>query len=163
MRNEKGFTYSELLIIMIIMGILAAMAMLYIPNILNSYKVRGAARLAYSDMQMARLKAIKEGKVWCIIFGGSPFTSYRVVEAGANGICDPGVDIVDMVGEKSVNVASEYSGVTMSHNFSDNTLNFNPNGTAEGGTATFCNSSRGQGVVVNNNTGNIRIDNAATC
>ena len=162
MKSEKGFSLIELLITIAIASALSAIAILYTPGMLNSYRVRGAARLIYSDMQMARLKAIKEGNLWCIIFSCSPFTSYTVVEAGANGICDSG-DVVDTTGEKSVNLASEYSGVTMSHNFSANTLNFNPNGTAEGGTATLCNSSRGQGVVVNNNTGNIRIDNASTC
>jgi len=162
MKSEKGFTLVELLITVAVMMILGAMAILYTPNMLASYRVRGAARLIYSDMQMARLKAIKEGKVMCIIFNGSPFTSYTVVEAGANGICDSG-DVVDTTGEKNVAIASEYSGVNMTHNFSANTLNFNPNGTAEGGTATLCNSSREQGVVVNNNTGNIRIDNTSTC
>jgi len=61
MKSEKGFTLVELLITVAVMMILGAMAILYTPNMLASYRVRGAARLIYSDMQMARLKAIKEG------------------------------------------------------------------------------------------------------
>lgn len=161
MTKQRGFTLMELIITIAVLGILGAIAVLNAPAILNTYRVKGAARQLYSDMQMARLTAIKGGRAWCVIFNGSPFTSYIVVDSG-DGTCDAG-DTVDAIGEKTVAIASEYPGVTMTHNFSGNTLNFNPNGTAEGGAATLCNSSRGQQVVVNPNTGNIRIDNGNPC
>lgn len=159
MRSEMGFSLIELVITIAILSTLSAIAILYTPGILDNFKVRGAARQIYSDMQMARLAAIKGGRVWCVIFSGSPFTSYTIVDAGTNGVCDVGVDIVNAAGEKTVdNLASQYSGVSMTHNFSANTLNFNPNGTAEGGTATITKGSRTMDIIVNQSTGNIRIE-----
>lgn len=155
--REKGFTLIELLITIAVAGILGAIAIMNAPGMLDSYRVRGAARQAYSDMQMARLTAIKGGRTWCLIFNGSPFTIYRVVDSGADGICNAG-DTVNAAGEKSLDLASEYKLSDLTHNFgSTNSLNFNPNGTAENGTVTIKKGTRTIRVVVNQNTGNVRM------
>lgn len=157
MKSEDGFTLIELLITVALVGILGAIAVLNTPQMLNNYRARGAARQLYSDMQMARLTAIKGGRPWCLIFNGSTFTSYRVVDSGADGICNAG-DTVDASGEKSVGISSEYKVSSLAHNFgSTNSLNFNPNGTANGGTVTVTTASKTMLVTVSNNTGSVRI------
>lgn len=154
---EKGFSLIEVLIITAIIGVLTTIAVMNFSGIIDSYKARGAASHLYSDMQLARLTAIKGGRAWCVIFNGSPFTSYRVVDSGADGICNAG-DTVNESPEKSVEIASEYNVSDLTHNFgATNSLNFNPNGTANGGTVTVTKGSKTIRVTVSNNTGSVRI------
>ncbi len=68
MRNSKGFTLIELIIVIAIMGIIAAIA---VPNFLSymaNYKLKAAANELYSSMQFARINAVKQNKEWAVVF-----------------------------------------------------------------------------------------------
>lgn len=68
MRNSKGFTLIELIIAMVIMGIMAAMVT---PNFLGwvaNYNLKSAANELYSNMQFARINAVKQNKEWAVVF-----------------------------------------------------------------------------------------------
>lgn len=172
MKCEKGFSLVELIITVAIIMTLGAMAILYTPNMLASYRVRGATRLIYSDMQMARLKAIKEGKEMAVEFFSA--ATYCVkIKTGANW--DPGCDIggedtLDVI-SKTVDISGEYSGVSAGYICGgaapDKRVDFNPNGTAgcTGNRVTISNTAntRTQSLCINTSTGNIRIVDASTC
>jgi prepilin-type N-terminal cleavage/methylation domain-containing protein len=68
MHNSKGFTIIELMIVIAIMGIMAAMG---IPNFLGwlaNYNLKAAANELYSNMQFARINAVKQNKEWAVVF-----------------------------------------------------------------------------------------------
>lgn len=67
-KNEYGFSLIELLVVIGIIGILVAISF---PNLLTSaddYRLKAAARDIYSDMQQARLQAIKGNTLVCLSF-----------------------------------------------------------------------------------------------
>lgn len=162
--KNKGFTLVEMMIVIGLIGILSAVAMLYVPGMLDSYKVRGAMRALFSDMQMARLRAIKEGKDFAVEFSGN---TYCVKSQGTpSGWTDGCATIEDTI-IKTVNLASDYSGITMS----TGTLirdKFYSNGKAgydgaAAGTVTITKGSRTQSICLTTGTGRIRIVDASTC
>ena len=68
MGNSKGFTMIELFIVIVIFGIVTAMA---VPNFigwLSNYNLKTAANELYSNMQFARLNAVKQNKEWALVF-----------------------------------------------------------------------------------------------
>lgn len=147
MRGEKGFTLIELLIAISIISILSAVAVLNTPDILANYRVRGAARQIYSDMQLARLRAIKEGKEWVVDFSGTTYT------VKVKGSATP---------FKSVDIASGYPGVNVCSSVTD--AEFNPNGTAAMAKITLYSRKRFQKVYVSHSgTGNIRVQDVTAC
>lgn len=62
LKNNSGFTLIELLIIIAIVGVISGIAVMESKEMYNSYQIRGLARQVYSDMQYARLVAIKQGQ-----------------------------------------------------------------------------------------------------
>jgi len=68
MGNSKGFTMMEIFIVIIIFGIVAAMA---VPNFLgwvSSYNLKAAADELYSNMQFAKINAVKQNTEWALVF-----------------------------------------------------------------------------------------------
>lgn len=155
-KGERGFSLIELLVTIALAAILTAIAILYIPGMRDSYKVRGATRLVYGDMQMARLRAIKEGKAFAVEFTSA--TTYCVKNQGTDSDWDNGCtagagdDIF-----KTVDLSSDYSGVVSS--CTNARVVFNPNGTAGGcgNNFTISKDPRTQTITINTSTGNIRV------
>jgi Tfp pilus assembly protein FimT len=137
----------ELLVTIGLIAVMSAIAYPSIRDLGRGYQIRGAARQIYSDMQMARLGAIKEGKNWSLVFspGDNAFTSYIVRNGAGNTV-------------KTVGITDLYTGMTYEENFASGTqVTFAANGTASSGNVRVLRDSRALRVTVNNNSGNIRI------
>ena len=164
MKSEDGFTLIELLITVALVGILGAIAIMNTPDMLNNYRVRGAARQLYSDMQMARLRAVKEGKDFAVEFSGN---TYCVKNQVNSTLIPPAVDgwtagctTTNDTIIKTVALSSEYAGVSITSSPTRNI--FYPNGTAgrDGGasiTVTIAKGARTIQIIPNTGTGNIRM------
>jgi type IV fimbrial biogenesis protein FimT len=101
-QNRAGFTFIELLVVFIVLAALAAAAIPSFAVWMPNYRVKKAARDLYSDMQLAKLGAIKENVSWRIVFNPAivPGT-YAVWSHGPNNNWDGGA--VDDVSVKTVN------------------------------------------------------------
>jgi prepilin-type N-terminal cleavage/methylation domain-containing protein len=126
--RNRGLTIIELVVVMCILGIMVLIA---IPNIgrwLPRYRLRSAARDVASNMQLARLGAIKDNREWALIFDVNA-QSYRVISnRGPDGNWGTADDTV----EKAVNL-SDYPTVR----FGDSGHGPIPGGAAVGDGVTF--------------------------
>jgi len=159
-KNERGFSLTELMIVLSIIAIFSAVSMLSSQGPLNTFRVRTAARQVFSDIQTARLGAIRGGRSWALCFpagNGVAVTTYTVQNnAGADAtLCtaDDGVPV------RTSTIGSPKLVITK--NFAPANLTFNPNGTASAGgnlvTITSTNGGRILNINVTTGTGNPRI------
>jgi len=77
-KTDYGFTLLEMMLVLIIGGVLTAIAIPAFMNWAPKYRVNGAARQVFSEMMAARAKAISEGNDYIISFdiSNNRFTIY---------------------------------------------------------------------------------------
>ena len=96
-KNSKGFTLIEVIIVVTIIGILAAISIPAISSWLPNYRLKAAARELYSGMQKARMVAVKTNTTSMMTFTsgvGTPCEggSYTFTDGNGNSIVSVIVD-----------------------------------------------------------------------
>ena len=86
-RGDQGFTLIELLVTVVILSILLGLAIPGFSRWLPNYRLRGAARDLYANLQLAKSGAIKERAEWAVRFV-SATNSYEVWSSGNNRAWD---------------------------------------------------------------------------
>jgi type IV fimbrial biogenesis protein FimT len=169
MLGRRGLTIIELVVVMCILGVMVLIA---IPNIgrwLPRYRLRSAARDVASNIQLARLGAIKDNREWAVLFDTAG-QSYRVI---SNKGPDGNWGTPDDAEEKIVNL-SDYPSVRFGSSghppipdggavsdgvtFVGKRAEFNPGGTSTAGTVYLQNNrDDAMAVSVDSSTGIVRM------
>ncbi len=109
-KKETGFTIMELMVATAIFGILCAVA---VPNMIGSlpgHRLRSAAGDVRSNLQLAKLRAVKENRFYAVAFDKNSDT-YRVVNCGP----DNRYNTSDDATVKTVDLNEYGSGVSYGH------------------------------------------------
>jgi type IV fimbrial biogenesis protein FimT len=164
--RQKGFTLIELLIVVVILGILLAIAAPSMYKILEGRKLKGAAENLYADLMFAKTETIKRNNEVILSFGGtSPAWCYGIKEETscdctiANDCSIDGIEKVvtnEQYGDTTL-IATfpggppEETGFEPLRGFSENS-----SGSFSNGTVTLTNDGR-EAVIIISTLGRVRI------
>lgn len=161
-KTQKGFSLVEL---MIVIGIIGLGLIIGIPTYNTTIKptarLKGAGRQLYSDVQFARLQAIKENVRCGIAFSAGPSYTVFIDNSPANSQYDGGEEVI-----KTVDLANEYSKVKFDTSkgggdgisFTNNSFAIRPRGLATNSGSVFLVNEKGEGrEIVVNTMGTVRI------
>ncbi len=160
-KAQKGFSVTELMIVIAIIGVGLIIGIpTYNTTIRPTARLNGAGRQLYSDVQFARLQAIKENVQCGIAFSAGPrYTVFR--DSNLNSQHDAGEEVI-----KTVNLANEYTNVQFDTSqgggdgisFTNNSFSIRPRGLATNGGRVFLVNDKGEGrEIIVNTMGTVRI------
>jgi type IV fimbrial biogenesis protein FimT len=150
--RTRGFTIIELLIVIAIMAILAAVALPNFREYMTQRRLSGAARVIASDLMNARMQAVSQNnKVIVSLLTGSH--GYQIVrDANNNQTVDSGE------GGPTKDIHPDYYDVTFVSSSGGYNPVFNGNGTATNGKIIVSNTRGDQLYIKISTGGRIKID-----
>ena len=109
-KNVSGFTMLDIMIAVAIIGILAAIAVPAILSWVPDHRLRAEARNLYSNLQRAKMAAIRNNQQWRVYFNNavSPGQYFLCSDPGANNIWD---GPAAMGGDDNVQMTVNLSGL----------------------------------------------------
>jgi type IV fimbrial biogenesis protein FimT len=116
MKKELGFTLLELMITVVILSILLGLAIPGFSRWIPNYRLRGAARDIYSNLQLAKMTAVNN-RARCGVLFDVTNSRYTIVSSGPNRTFESTSGAVggDDVVLKTVNFSEYGSGVGYGH------------------------------------------------
>jgi len=135
--GSQGLTLVELILCMAILGVLLAIASPLLAQFSTGYRLRAATRELATDLQFARLLAVKENRNFQVICGTN---SYQVVRVNDGFVA------------KARNFSADYPDVVLS----DSVVTFNSRGNAVAETITVSNFASSKNISVGS-TGRVKL------
>jgi prepilin-type N-terminal cleavage/methylation domain-containing protein len=132
-----GFTFAELIIALAIFSILLGIGYTMFAQFSSGYRLRTAAREVATDLQFARLLAVKENRDFQVICGTN---SYQVVR------------VSDGLVAKARDFSADYPNVTLNAPV----VTFNSRGNADSQTLTVSNFADSKNITVSS-TGRVKL------
>jgi type IV fimbrial biogenesis protein FimT len=83
MNNKSGFTLMELMVVIALLAIISAIGAPSFINWRNEAKLRDAVSLLRGDIEMAKLRAVRENDFVAVVFNANGYTVF--VDDGAGG------------------------------------------------------------------------------
>ena len=166
--RKDGFTLIELLIIIIVLGVLAAIAIPVFSVWLPNYRLRQAAQDMFSNFQLAKLTAIRRNSNCTVTFnesvGGQAYDYVVYVDSNNDLEYDAGEEVITKVLWTNYKGVTD-NGLTFANNddglpsiaFRSNGLPRNNAGGFGAGTVSLINEKNKITKVVVSSAGNIRI------
>ena len=156
LKNRTGFTMIEVAVTLSILGILTAIAVPSYLSWLPRHKLQTSVRQIYDDMNLAKIRAVKDNKTACITFntGNESYTVY--LEENSTIGYTAGVDTL-IKGNVTLENGVDITGTP---GLTSNTCGFNNRGLLPAGYSAgqinLTNPTGGKNVIVNA-AGGIRI------
>ncbi len=110
--KESGFTLAELVMTIAVIGILLAIGGTQLMSSLPDMRLKSAARDLYSNMQLARMNAVKNNTTWGLVFDPANSRYFICSDSGADGVWSTTADNTVFT---TINFASYKSGVGYGH------------------------------------------------
>jgi type IV fimbrial biogenesis protein FimT len=146
----RGFSIAELMTVVSLIGILAAVG---IPSFLSfqpSMRLNGAAREVLGRLMWARANAVQTNNTSVVTFLNDH--SFQIFnDANGNGSADANETI-------TINLQTNYSDVTFTVSGSSSTPTFNGRGTASTDTTVTISNPSGSKTLAVSPTGNVKIN-----
>jgi type IV fimbrial biogenesis protein FimT len=136
-RGSQGLTLVELILCMAILAVLLAIASPLLAQFSTGYRLRAATRELATDLQFARLLAVKENKNFQVICGTN---SYEVVRPSDGFVA------------KARDFSADYPDVTLN----GPVVTFNSRGNATSQTITVSNFAASKNITVGS-TGRVKL------
>jgi type IV fimbrial biogenesis protein FimT len=160
MRNDSGFTLIEILVIISIIALLSALGTPAFLQWRSDAKLRDAVSSLRGDLEMAKLRAIRENEFVVVLFNTSNYLIFIDDGAGAGGVAE---NWIPDGGEKIIRNRQMPAGVRIdlaSSTFLDNRTRFNGRGRiANQGKVEIINTSGNQKTVdMDNRFGRITVN-----
>ena len=148
--NKKGITLFELIIVMVIIAIGAALMVPGIGSWLPNYRLRSATRDIVSMMRVAQMKAVSSNfQYWVNLNSADVGANSYILQYNTGGI---------WVNDGAIQKLP--SGIIISNNnLPNDRAEFNPNSTSSSGSVTLKNSKGSQRkITLTAATGRVRIE-----
>ena len=124
-RNRKGFTMTEVVVVLSVLGIMTAISVPSYISWLPRHKLQTSVRQIYDDLNLAKMQAVRRNTDLCITFNTAAETYTVFLDLNSNAIQDDGAGTI-----LKNNVALENGVVitTTTFTLTPNTSGFNNRG-----------------------------------